>query len=202
MFAIFTSFYLYFGVAGIRVYFYRDVIGNFAVYGTVSLMYSLCRLPGFAVMPVIFKKVGQKNAVMGGLVIAIVSNVVMFLFPKSLTVAMTTNVTMSLGMVPLLSSVFVYVANLIDYIYTTKHLRAEGFVAMTSSIGTKVGTGIGSAAVGWGLAMIGYNGAAETQSAATQSGIVFLTAGIPAILAVILLILVFFWKLDSKKSEE
>ncbi|MCI9155046.1 hypothetical protein D3Z53_15775 [Lachnospiraceae bacterium] len=50
--------------------------------------------------------------------------------------------------------------------------------------------------------MIGYNGAAETQSAATQSGIVFLTAGIPAILAVILLILVFFWKLDSKKSEE
>ena len=61
---------------------------------------------------------------------------------------MTTNVTMSLGMVPLLSSVFVYVANLIDYIYTTKHLRAEGFVAMTSSIGTKVGTGIGSAAVG------------------------------------------------------
>ena len=140
LFAIFTSFYLYFGVAGIRVYFYRDVIGNFAVYGTVSLMYSLCRLPGFA--------------------------------------------------------------NLIDYIYTTKHLRAEGFVAMTSSIGTKVGTGIGYAAVGWGLSMIGYNGAAETQSAATQSGIVFLTAGIPAILAVVLLILVFFWKLDSKKSEE
>ncbi len=202
LFAIFTSFYLYFGVAGVRVYFYRDVIGNFAVYGTVSLMYSLCRLPGFAVMPYIFKKVGQKNAVMGGLVIAIASNVVMFLFPRSLAVAMTTNVTMSLGMVPLLASVFVYVANLIDYIYTTKHLRAEGFVAMTSSIGTKVGTGIGSAAVGWGLAMIGYNGAAETQSAATQSGIVFLTAGIPAILAVVLLILVFFWKLDSKKSGE
>lgn len=202
LFAIFTSFYLYFGVVGIRVYFYRDVIGNFAVYGTVSLMYSLCRLPGFAVMPFIFKKVGRKNAVMGGLVIAIASNVMMLIFPRSLAVAMTTNVTMSLGMVPLLASVFVYVANLIDYIDEKKHLRAEGFVAMTSSIGTKIGTGIGSAAVGWGLALIGYNNAAETQSAATQSGIVFLTAGIPVILAAMLLILVFFWNLDNKKSGE
>ena len=202
LFAIFTSFYLYFGVVGIRVYFYRDVIGNFAVYGTVSLMYSLCRLPGFAVMPFIFKKLGRKNAVMGGLVIAIASNVMMLIFPRSLAVAMTTNVTMSLGMVPLLASVFVYVANLIDYIDEKKHLRAEGFVAMTSSIGTKIGTGIGSAAVGWGLALIGYNNAAETQTAATQSGIVFLTAGIPVILAAMLLILVFFWNLDNKKSGE
>ena len=75
----------------------------------------------------------------------------------------------------------------------------EAAASMASSIGTKIGTGLGSAAVGWGLALVNYDAALEVQSAATQRGIVALTCIVPVILGVLIMIIMFFWKVDQEK---
>lgn len=80
---------------------------------------------------------------------------------------------------------------------------------MTSSIGTKIGTGLGSAIVGWGLALSQFNAQAVVQSKMAISGITFMFSGLGAILAIIIAILISFWKIeaaieniDAKQEEE
>lgn len=198
LFALFIAFYLYFGTQGIRVYFFRDVMGDFNLYSTAALIGSLAGLPVYFVVPFCFKKLGQKKTVLIGIALLIFSNAAICLAPTNLMVVYTCFVLMTVGVTPLVSCIFIYVSDLIDYIYRTKNLRAEGFVAMTSSVGTKVGTGIGSALVGWGLAAIGYNANLSVQGASTMNGIVFFTAGLPAILGVVMFVLALVWNLDKK----
>lgn len=78
-------------------------------------------------------------------------------------------------------------------------IRQEGFIMSAQSFGQKVGTALGTALVGWVLEWFGYDGMAETQTAAALMGIkidyiwftvIFSVAG-----AVILLL---FYKLDKE----
>ena len=61
----------------------------------------------------------------------------------------------------------------------------------------KVGAGLGSAIVGWGLAWASYEGALEAQTAATIAGIKTVFTIVPAVLIVIGLITLFFCNLDK-----
>ena len=72
---------------------------------------------------------------------------------------------------------------------------------MVSSVGNKIGTGLGSAAIGWGLAWTGYNAGLEVQSQTTQGGITFLMAGLPAIIAGIQVVVFALWDMEKKKAE-
>lgn len=199
--ALFISFYLYFGTQGIRVYFFRDVIGDFNLYSTASLIGSVAGFPIYFIVPFCFKKFGQKKTVLTGVLLLIASNVAICIAPTKLMLVYISLGLMTIGITPLVSCIFIYVSDLIDYIYAKHGMRTEGFVAMTSSIGTKIGTGIGSAFIGWGLAAIGYNAGLSVQNTSTVRGIVFITAGLPAILGVVMFILVLCWNLEKKTEQ-
>lgn len=64
-------------------------------------------------------------------------------------------------------------------------LVIEGMTYSASSFGMKVGTGIGSAVVGWGLALGGYFGEAAVQSASALFAIKALYTWVPMILIIL-----------------
>lgn len=62
----------------------------------------------------------------------------------------------------------------------------------------KVGSGVGTAALGWILAAGGFDAAAEVQSAASLGAINVAFAWVPVITSVICVICMFFFDLDKK----
>ena len=68
---------------------------------------------------------------------------------------------------------------------------------MSASVGTKVGTGLGTAIVGWGLAAIGYDGTLAVQSEATIKGIGVINGVIPGIVYLVLFIAISAWNIDK-----
>ena len=56
------------------------------------------------------------------------------------------------------------VGDVADYGEWKTGMRLDGITQSASSLGCKVGTGLGSAFLGWGLAIGGYNAAVEVQS--------------------------------------
>ena len=81
------------------------------------------------------------------------------------------------------------IADAAEYTYLKDGRRIEGTLFSCSSIGVKVGSGIGSAACGWLLALGGYDGMAEVQSAAALGMISFMYLMIPVIIQLIQLLL-------------
>jgi GPH family glycoside/pentoside/hexuronide:cation symporter len=93
------------------------------------------------------------------------------------------------------------ICDLVDYGDYKYGVRTEGLTTSASSIGTKLGTGIGSVILGIGLTVGGYNALASIQSQATINAIIFIMIGIPAILCALCLVVVGFWNLEKFKPE-
>lgn len=198
---LFLLFYLFSGVSSVRTYYYKDVLGDLNLFSLGATLASLPSLFALLLIPFLFKKVERKKAVMAGLVIFCAASVVWMLCSGSLTVAYTCTVIMGLAQTPLTAVIFVYIADLVDYIWLKSKKRVEGVAAMASSIGTKLGTGLGSALVGWGLTWCSYDGTQAVQSSATQTGIVLMTTGLPLLIGILSLIIIFFWDIDKQKEK-
>ena len=198
---LFLLFYLYSGVSSIKTYYYKDVLGDLGLFSMGSMLASLPQLFALLLVPALFKMVERGKAVIAGCVIFILSNIAFAMFSRSVAAAYICTVIMSLAWTPLTAVIYVYIADLVDYIYRKKHVRVEAAASMASSIGTKIGAGLGSAAVGWGLALINYGASLEVQTAATQRGIVGLTCILPMILGVLIMVIMLFWKVDQEKEE-
>lgn len=152
--------------------------------------------------PVLFKKFGKRKVVIITLAIASVSALLKMLNPSSFIWVFAMNVVGGLGSGPVSASMFTFVADLADYVRTTKGVHAESFIAMTSSVGTKLGSGLGSAIIGWGLAIGGYDAALSQQRAGALLSMNIMENAAPAICGGIVIICLLLWDMDKKKAKQ
>ena len=89
------------------------------------------------------------------------------------------------------------IADVIDYGDWKFGKRVEGMTYSAASFGMKVGTGIGSAVVGWGLAFGGYAGDAAVQSASALFAIKALYTWVPMILIIVGTVILAMCNLDK-----
>ena len=195
----FVIVYLFQGLQGTAIYYYRDVLGDMKLFSVMSVVTYLPLIIGMLFVPTLFKKFGRRNAAMCGMAVAAAADIVMFLTTPNIPVFCAMKCFEGLGRAPVSASIFTFVADIVYYIVAREVIKAECYIAMVSSVGTKIGTGLGSAAIGWGLAWTGYNAALEVQSQATKSGITFLMTGLPAIIASIQVVVFMLWDMDKKK---
>ena len=73
----------------------------------------------------------------------------------------------AIGMSPLQGDMNALIATCSEYTYLRTGKRVDGTMYSCTSLGTKLGGGIGTALAGWLLAFSGYVGGAEVQSAST-----------------------------------
>ena len=90
------------------------------------------------------------------------------------------------------------IARISEYVWKKDHLHIEGSMYSCSSMGIKLGGGIGSAACGWLLALGGFDGKAAVQTAMTNSAITISYCVIPAVFFA--LIAVFCKTLNVEKA--
>lgn len=77
-------------------------------------------------------------------------------------------------------------------------IRAEGLVFSANSIGQKIGSGIGSAVLGWVLAAFGFVSSSAAQPASAISGIRVIFLYVPLVVFAIMFIILLFYKLDKE----
>ena len=92
------------------------------------------------------------------------------------------------------------IAEISGYTYRTKGVHIDGMMFSCSSLGVKVGGGIGTAAVGWLLHAAGYAGKAATQTAAATNMIFSMYITIPVILGVVITILLGLMKVEKENK--
>jgi len=88
------------------------------------------------------------------------------------------------------------IGDVIDYGELQNGMRLDGLTNSVSSLGIKLGTGLGSALVGWLLAWGAYQAGAEVQPESALIAMRMLVGGIPAIVSLIGVIFSFFFNVE------
>ncbi len=122
---------------------------------------------------------------------------IMGLTQTSFTTAVIGLICLGIGGIPHNAGLFAMVADVVDYGEWKTGVRLDGLTNSATSFGMKVGAGLGSALVGWGLAWAAYDGKLAAQTAATIAGIKSVFTFVPAVLIVIGLVTLFFCNLDK-----
>lgn len=149
----------------------------------------------------LIRKFGKRNMSLVGAIIAFVGHLAFFLDTTSLPLMVMSCVVRSIGLAPLNAAVFGMVGDVVEYGQWKSHIRSEGLVFAGSSIGTKVGSGLTSAAMTSLLAAAGYissttSGAVQPESALNM--IVRIYEIGPLLIAGLAAVVLIFYKLDKE----
>lgn len=106
----------------------------------------------------------------------------------------------AIGMSPLQGDMNALIATCSEYTYLTTGKRVDGTMYSCTSLGTKIGGGIGTALAGWLLAISGYVGGAAEQSASCMNMLHIMYLWIPMIIN--LLITLILTRLNVEKANE
>ena len=106
----------------------------------------------------------------------------------------------AIGMSPLQGDMNALIATCSEYTYLTSGKRVDGTMYSSTSLGTKLGGGIGTALAGWLLALSGYVGKAAEQSASTLNMLHIMYLWMPMIFN--LLITLILTRLNVEQANE
>ena len=193
--------YIYSGITqGAGIYFMTYYMGDPALLGTFSLVSLIPVMIILMLTPTLVKKFGTMRKVnLYARVITIVMGIVFVI------AAMNKNLPLMLGAAflrnmaggPLTGTLNALVAETSDYTWRTQKKRIDGVMFSCSSIGVKLGGGIGSAVVGWLLAFGKFDGTAAVQPASAVNMIFFMYAVAPVVFGLIMAVLIYFLKVED-----
>ena len=96
----------------------------------------------------------------------------------------------SIGMAPLQGTLNALIAEASENTFMTKNKRIDGMMFSATSLGVKIGGGIGVAVTGWLLAASGYVGDSDVQPESALNMLQFMYLWMPAIvLGIVALVL-------------
>ena len=181
---------------GAQIY-YCNMVLNKPMF--MSVLMTAGQLPGIFIlflMPVVSKKWNKKTFLLIGSVLIILGFGITGIAGDNTTMIVVGTVIRSLGVGPILSAVFAFVPDVVEYGNRKFGIRSEGLISSAQSIGSKIGIGIGSALTGWILASVGYDPTAKP-TAEIISAVKFDYTWMGAILGIVILVLVLL--LDVEK---
>lgn len=106
-----------------------------------------------------------------------------------------------LGAAPQIANSGAMIAEVADYSYNRDKVRVEGSIFSCSSMGTKIGQGLGTAAAGWLLAAAHYDGTLAVQTPGAVNMISFIYSVVPLIITAIMTVILYFYKVEKANEE-
>ena len=148
------------------IYFMKYILGDENLLGTFAWAINIPLIVGLLVTPVIVKKFGEMYRVnLGGYVIATLGRlgVLVAAYFHNIPLMLVLSAVASLGMSPLQGTLNAMIAEASEHTWLRTSKRIDGLMFSCTSLGVKVGGGIGTAAAGWLLAASGYDGELSMQ---------------------------------------
>lgn len=141
------------------IYFMTYILGDASLLGAFSLAINVPLICGLVFTPMLVKKFnGMYKINLVGYAIATVARglVIVAGYMGNLPMMLLFSGVASIGMSPLQGDLNALIASCSEYTFLTKHKRIDGTMFSCTSLGVKIGGGIGTALAGWLLAASGY----------------------------------------------
>lgn len=182
---------------GSAAYFVQYVIGDLDNYAKISNALSVSQIVTMFCTPFVIRKLSKRNTLLLGAAIQIVGFVGTGLAGTSVSLQVLMSVVKGVGFGCAAAVMFGLLQDAITYGQWKNGFGTIGMGNAASSFGMKVGSGIGTAALGAILDLGGFDPALETQSASALSSITISFAWVPAVIAVIIVICMALFNLDK-----
>lgn len=171
-------------------------MGNDGYYAMVSNLLSIAQIATLFITPFLMKKISKRYLFMGGMAVATVGFVLSGL-TTSYSLICLSSVIKGIGFGCGGASMFGCLQDAITYGEWYNGYGTAGMGNAASSFCMKVGSGIGTAALGWILAAGGFDAQLKVQSASALSSIAVAFAWVPVITSVICVICMAFFDVDK-----
>lgn len=167
-----------------------DLVPMFMLLGSVGL------LPTLAISPMIATKIGKRNTIIFGNVIALLGLLIMAIWSENITLLLVGSLTNALGMGFGVAVTFAMIADIVDYGEWKRGVRAQGLLSAAGSFGSKCGMGIGAGLAAATLAIGNYvPNATQTPEALMWIKFNFIWA--PIVSTILIIVLYLFYKVDK-----
>lgn len=183
---------------GVNVYYAQYIMEDTNLVGTLSLFQNIASFAAFACCTALIRKVGKQKIAVGGVVCSFIGYAMVLLNPTSYTILYASAVVKGIGNAALSGVMYGMLADTVEYNDWRSGIRAEGLVFSANSIGQKVGSGIGSAVLGWVLAAFGFVSSSTVQPESAINGIRMIFLYVPLVVFAVMFVILMFYKLDRE----
>ena len=192
---------LYTATLNMGIYYMTYVLKNANLLGVFSWAINIPMILGLLVTPMLVAKfggmyrlnlTGYTIGTAGRLGVAVAG------YLGSVPLMLICTAVAAIGMSPLQGDMNALIATCSEYTYLTTGKRVDGTMYSCTSLGTKLGGGLGTALAGWLLALSGYVGGAEVQTASCMNMLHIMYLWLP--MAFNLLITLLLTRLNVEKA--
>ena len=179
-------------------YYAKYIWGNVSLIGIMGAIGLIPVIIGFALSGPFIKRYGKRNTALGGILIGLLGAAVRLVAPESITLGLICSIFQTLGTIPLMAVGGAMVTDTIEYGEWKFNKRLVGLTNSVIGFGSKVGTAIGTAMIGWFLALGGYVEQATTQGEGAKQAIIALNIYVPIVVFILLVVFLYKNKLDKE----
>lgn len=182
-------------------YYFTYIGGGIERYTSLAAL-SMPLLIVMFIFPAIMKKgVPMSRIILFGAICGAIGYVLNFFAGDNMAILMIAAVLYSFAGLPIAYLSGLLILDCAEYNVLCGRKRMETTVSAISSFGTKLGQGLGAAALGLMLSAFGYDGAAAAQTEGAIMGIRCLYSVIPAAVYALIVVLCAVYKLDKVLAE-
>lgn len=189
---------------GSAIFFMENVMENGSLLGMFSMMKMFPVIIALIFTPILVKKTGSMQKVnFWGYFISDILGVFLIYFSAQRNLSMMLLFMFLKGVFAgsMTGTLNALIAEISGYTYRTKGVRIDGMMFSCSSLGVKVGGGLGTAAVGWLLQAGGYVGTEAIQTGSAINMIFNMYITFPVILGVVITVLLAFMKVEKENRK-
>lgn len=182
---------LYTAMIGAGIFYATWVLKNKNLFGVFSWAVNIPLIIALIFTPTLVGKWnGMYKLNLRGYMLAVAGRalVVVAGYMESVPLMLLFTAVAAFGQGPWQGDMNAVIASCSEYTYLTKGKKVEGTMYSCTSLGIKLGGGIGTAVVGWLLELSGYVGTAETQPESCISMLQFMYLWLPLIFDVLIML--------------
>ena len=194
---------LYTATLNMGIYFMTYILGNASLLASFSLAINIPMICGLVLTPVLVKKLGgmyRLNLTGYALSAATRAMVMVGAYLGSIPMMLVFSGAAAICMSPLQGDLSALIATCSEYTLLTQNRRMDGTMYSCTSLGVKIGGGIGVALAGWLLEASGYIANAPVQADSCISMLYFMYLWIP--MGINILITVLLSRLKVEQANE
>lgn len=170
---------LYSAFLNMGIYFMTYILGDANLLGVFSWSINIPLIIGLLLTPMIVKKLnGMYKINLFGYIFATIARILVIAagYMGNIPLMLIFSGLAAIGMSPLQGDLNALIASCSEYTFLTKGKRIDGSMYSCTSLGVKIGGGIGTAVTGWLLSASGYiaNAASQPESATTMMYVMYL----------------------------
>lgn len=182
------------------IYFMTYILGNAKLLGVFSAAINVPLICGLIFTPFLVKKFnGMYKINLIGYIFSVLSRAMVIIggYMGNIPIMLIFSGLASIGMSPLQGDLNALIAECSEYTFLTKHKRIDGTMYSCSSLGVKIGSGIGTAACGWLLSAGNYVASSAVQPQSCINMLYFMYLWVPMIINLIIAFLLSRLKVEQ-----